>query len=258
MDKFYDNRDVCPAERRARRLSLAAGVVVLVSLGLSFCLYIPALAYLTDAQRVSADAQAGTVRISAPDFSFATADSPAGEPVASGNRLTVWNPGDIVAVRWEVSNLGNKSVNLRYTARIYWDEGPGMTAADDETPGSPLWAESPYLLLYPASMADADIMNDLQSGQPGLFIDIGNSNAECSNASGSTRYGYEYAFVGATLDGVGENAETGDADRAGATSDEVEFKLALSPRTPAGYMGKTLAFDITVEAKQHRNTAVFF
>ena len=255
MGKSRDKtHNFSPSGRYIRILLPVTGIVVIISLLLSLCLYIPTLAYLTDSQLKSAAAQAGTVQLGAPNLSFAQVDPDTGEPIVFGDPPTAWEPGDIHMILWDINNLGNKSVDLRYTVRIYWDEGSGMAATDNETQGSPLWAESPYLYLYPATMSDGDIRADMDSGAPDQFIDIGGSDVKYANASGSTRYGYSYAFAGATLDGAGQNAETGDADVSGATSDTVAFKLALSSNAPAGFMDRKLVFDLTVEAKQHRNT----
>ncbi|MCL2332566.1 MAG: hypothetical protein FWC54_03650 [Actinomycetia bacterium] len=214
----------------------------------------PTLAYQTDAQQIETTTQAGTVVVSAPVLTWLPADPALDEPQISGSQLTAWAPGDINALRWKIDNLGSKSIDLRYTLRLYWNEGPGMTQLDDESAGSPLWAEDPYIYLYPATMSDADIHADLNSAKPSRFIALGTADVQYTNAAGALRFGYSYRFTGATLDGAGQAAETGDATTPGATSDSGEFKIAFAPGAPAGFMNRKLAVALYVEGKQHRNT----
>ena len=231
------------------------GVFLLVSVILLCYIFSSTLAYMTDNQQVTMSAQAGTVQINGPNIQFLPSDSNVGEPVISGNKITVWDPGDINIIQWQVDNLGNKSVDLRYQINLYWNEGPGMLPTDNEPTDSPLWEEKPYVYLYPATLTDEEIRADMESATPSKYIAIGNSDVEYHNSDGATRYGYSFMLNGVTLDGVGENAETGDATIPGGTSDLVQYKIALSLNTPAGYMGRTLQFDLQVEAQQHRNTA---
>ena len=256
MIKKYKTRHLAPRKpaHLLRIFSLITGVIMLASVTLFVCLYSPTLAYLTDAQKKSANAQAGAVKVSAPNLTFLPVDPLKTEPVINGSHLTVWDPGDINTIQWEIDNLGNKSVDLRYTVNIYWNEGPGMAVTDNEPAGSPLWAEAPYVYLYPATMSDAEITADMNSGNPNRFIAMDGSDAAYTNTAGAARYGSLYLFTGNTIDGVGQNAETGDATIPDATGDIQEFKLALSPNTPAGYMNRTLNFSLSVEGKQHRNT----
>jgi len=229
-------------------------VIISSSIYLIGGLLYTSLAYLTDRQQFSLVAPTGTVEVSAPDLVFLVSDSSASEPVVSSDTILAWSPGDINTIQWTVENLGNKSVDLRYIMNIYWNDGFDLAGTDNEPTDSALWSEAPYIYLYPASMTDAEITADLSSGSPAQFIDIGTSNVQFTNAAGAIRYGYTYTFGGVTLDGVGHNAETGDAP-AGASSDVQQFKIALSPETPAGFMNRSLTLQLFVEGKQHRNTS---
>ena len=214
----------------------------------------PSLAFFTDRQQAVFTANAGTLQVSVSELAFLPVGSSVSEPVVSGNKITAWAPGDINTIQWSVDNLGNKSVDLRYTIRLYWDKGLGLATSSNEPAESALWAESPYIYLYPATMSDADITKDLNSSSPSKFIDMGSSDAEYVNGSGAVRYGYLYTFADVTLDGTGDNAETGDATVSGAKSDTQKFKIALAPNAPAGFMNRNLVFELLVDGKQHRNT----
>ena len=222
-----------------------------------FCrLYAPTLAYQTDQRQETTQAQAGSVQVSVRDLGFLPGDPAREEPTGAGERLTLWGPGDINTIHWETRNLGNKSVDLRYVVSVYWDEGPGLEAGSDEPTSSALWTEAPYVYLYPATMSDAAITADLNSASPAQFIALGSSDVALVNAAGARRFGYSYTFDAGVLDGAGADAETGDATISGATSEVREFKIALAPDAPAGFMDRLLAFALRVEAKQHRNTTV--
>jgi len=230
----------------------ATALLLLTTLVLFACLYTPVLALLTDRQRASAAGQAGTLQLSEANLRFVTADPSASD----GNQMTLWQPGDVNTLQWEIDNQGTKSVDLRYTVNIYWNEGSGMTPRDDEPASSALWAEAPYVLLYPATMSDAEVTADLETGAPTQYLALGDSDALLSNDAGAVRYGYSYTFDGATLDGVGSSAdaEVGDATTPGATSDAQELKFAMTLTTPVGFMDRDLVFELVVEGKQHRNT----
>ena len=236
-----------------KRIALAFASLLAAALLLSQ-LITPTLSYQTDRKTVAAGARAGTVVVSTPDLTWLSTDTSSEATVVAGDHLTIWNPGDINAAHWEIDNLGNKSIDLRYTIRLYWNEGPGMTQFQNESAGSLLWDEAPFIYLYPATMADEDIRVDMVSTTPSQFIAIGTSDVQYTNASSAVRYGYSYTFKGATLDGVGDNAETGDATVPGATSDVEGFKVAFAPDAPAGFMNRTLVLALYVEGKQHRNT----
>ena len=236
-----------------KRVMIAFACTFVAALLVAFTLT-PTLAYLSDRQTGGAAGQATTVTVSAPTLAWAEVEPGQEMSVGTDNSLRLWAPGDVNTLRWDIDNLGSASIDLRYTLQIYWNEGPGMTSLTNESAGSALWAEAPFIYLYPSTMADADILTDLSSGSPSAFIAIGSSGVQYKNASGATRFGYSYTFAGATLDGVGKNAVTGDATTPGATSDRQEFKLALAPDAPAGFMSRTLVCALQVEGKQHRNT----
>jgi len=236
-----------------KRIGIAALLVLATVLMLGLTLR-PTLAYMTDNDQTRRGARAGTIAIEDPGLRWLASEAASSETTISGSSMTVWNPGAINTLQWGIASAGNKSIDLRYTIRLYWNEGPGLTQSQDESADSPLWAEQPFIYLYPSTMADEDITLDLNSGNPSAYLAIGTSDVKYTNASGSVRYGYSYTYKGATLDGVGDNAETGDATIPGATSDLESFKVAFAPDAPAGFMGRTLVVALYVEGKQHRNT----
>ena len=244
---------------RIKHKERAIAILMLASATTLSALFIsqvsPAYAYYTDVAAASASGTAGTVQITGPDLQFLAPDPGGAEPVVSGGNVTVWDPGDVSTIQWEVDNAGNKSADLRYIINLYWDAGPGMTTSDNETASDPMWEENGYVYLYPATMSDAAIQADLATGSPSQYVTMDAVDTEMDNASGATRYGSTLTVDGPTLDGIGNDAETGDATSSGQTSDLVQYKVALSPNTPAGYMDKTLSFNLTVYAKQHRNTS---
>lgn len=233
-------------KNKTRTLKIAA-----ISLLIFVLVSVTALAAFSDYENMQTDARVGTVRIDDIDLQIKDVPVAASGTGDFGDGISNWNPGDANLVKWDVINLGNKSIDTRNTIVLYWDEDPDLP-------------EAGIIYLYPADMDDADILTDIRSGDPQFNIDMGTDDHEIDLGGGVTRYGFVYTFESDSLDGTGSAAETGDStnvdyittgDERLATSDHIQFKLVLSPKAPAVYMSKHFAINVITEARQHKNSS---
>ena len=177
------------------------------------------LAYFTDRVETDASATAGTVDI---------ALSSNWQDVAN------FNPGDIADLSYEISSVGNKSIDVREKFVITSD-----TVLTDA-------AQSEFEIY-----ARADVTQDSNGAylpNPGAEpISIGEDRIVGQNGKTITYVLDEY-----TLNGSGENAEVEDG--ISATEKESEFVLVFNKDAVNDYQGAEVSVNYLAEAKQHRNT----
>jgi len=201
------------------------------------------LAYFTDRAKVSASGTAGTVEIQVDDSKF-TLINPDGN-------INNFNPGDGRLIDAKITNLGNKSVDVRRTFQITMTPATGIpefTKLPDDASVPMGWA------VYAASdcVKNATTGNYVVNNNAVPIVPV---DATVDDATGAVTVQY-LAPTDAVLNGkVGApNAETEDE----ATSnvlDNNEYVLAMIPGSDNSYQGATITLDLLVEAKQHRNTA---
>lgn len=228
-----------------------AGIKIAAALCVALALVtVTAYAMFSDDDFGLAKGQVGSVKLD--DINFQIKDVPveASGSGEFGKKISNWNPGDANTIKWDVINKGNKSIDTRNTLIIYWDEEPDLK-------------ENGIIYLYPTSMSDKEILEDLRSDKPSKFIQIDYDDTKTIETANGTRKGIVHTFEGDILDGQGLGAETGDHERNGhigsvdehsTTKDHIEMKLVLSPNAPAIYMGKKVVVNVITEAKQYRNS----
>ena len=162
-----------------------------------------------------------------------------------------WNPGDINTISWKVENVGTKSIATRNKLYIYWDDEMNKYSEADN-----------IVYLYPQNMTNNDIEAEMLAKDPASKIDIGAPKQ--FTIDGKSHKGWEYICPGDILDGVGADAETGDAFEAdyesnindmSATYDSISYKLALSNYANVHTMDKNLKVVVVTEVMQARNTS---
>lgn len=219
-------------------ISLAITAVSLMATG--------ALAFFSDATVFETQSgKVGTVSIS--DINLLVADNTGN----SSESFKTWNPGDINTITWRVENTGTKSIATRNKLYLYWeDEMNNYSEAND------------IVYLYPQNVLNSDIEAEMLAKDPKSKIDIGAPKEITINGKKYT--GWEYIVSGDILDGVGADAETGDAfetdyksnlNDMSSTYDSIAYKLALSNYANVHTMGKNFKVVVVTEAMQARNTA---
>jgi hypothetical protein len=219
------------------------------------------VALFSDAANANLSGKAGTVSVDQKDLEIQKEYGGEFGSVTDSPLIKNWNPGDTNVLRWKVENKGTKSVDTRNTVVIYWDEPTPNNSVQSED-----IKEWGTMYLYPTKHSNGSAYTNAQ-----VKDDILNNNADDAVIKVDTtlistpdgfRWGYVYTFVGDTLNGVGTNAETGDATEgaypgyndSSNVEDHLEFQLAFHPHTPITYMGYNFVIRVITEAKQHRNT----
>ena len=205
-----------------------------------------ALAFFSDTARFETQSgKVGTVVIN--DTNLLVTDNTG----KNSESFMTWNPGDINTISWKVENVGTKSIATRNKLYIYWDDEMNKYSEADDV-----------VYLYPQNMSNNDIEAELLAKDPASKIDIGSPKQ--FTVDGKSHKGWEYICPGDILDGVGTDAETGDAFEAdyasnindmSATYDSIAYKLALSNYANVHTMDKNLKVVVVTEVMQARNTS---
>lgn len=205
-----------------------------------------AMAFFTDATVFETQSgKVGTVSIS--DINLMVTDN-TGKPSES---IKTWNPGDINTITWKVENTGTKSIATRNKLYLYWEDDMNKYSEAND-----------IVYLYPQNISNNDIENEMLEQNTKSKIDLGAPKDITINGKKFT--GWEYVCSGDILDGVGDNAETGDAFEAdyqsnlndmSPTYDSLAYKLALSNYANVHTMDKNFKVVVVTEAMQARNTA---
>ena len=205
-----------------------------------------ALAFFSDTATFETQSgKVGTVAIN--DTNLLITDN-TGKNVQS---FMTWNPGDVNTISWKVENIGTKSIATRNKLYIYWDDEMNKYSEADNV-----------VYLYPQNMSNNDIEAEMLAKKPDSKINIGEPKQFTIN--GKTHKGWEYIVPGDILDGVGKDAETGDAfetdyksniNDMSATYDSIAYKLALSNFANVHTMDKNLKVVVVTEVMQARNTS---
>ena len=139
-------------------------------------------------------------------------------------------PGDIDVLSFTAANVGTNAALTRHTIDIYWlNTENSVTAINELTEAN----ASTLLNLYPSNMTDAAIM---------VFPTEIN---KVINGQTVTVYGIRYKFVGNTLEG------TDPQGVAESTSQDISFKLLLSPQTSYLFQNEPIKIDVVTEGQQY-------
>lgn len=140
----------------------------------------------------------------------------------------VMEPGDISYINWTANNIGTATCLTRHTMYVY------LGFASD-------LADTNILYLYPANMSNEEIIADFQTDKSKMIT----TEATSKQVDNKTIYGVKYQFLGETLKG------TDDSDISQITSQDISFKLLLSPKTSYLLQDKPISVDIVTEAVQY-------
>jgi hypothetical protein len=219
-------------------VSLAVAAVSLLTTG--------AMAFFSDAAVFETQSgKVGTVSIS--DTNLLVTDNTGKSATSFGT----WNPGDINTITWRVENTGTKSIATRNRLYIYWEDEMNEYSESND-----------IVYLYPQNVSNNDIEAEMLAKDTKSKIDIGSPKKITVNGKEYT--GWEYICSGDILDGVGTDAETGDAfetdyasnlNDMSSTYDSIAYKIALSNYANVHTMDKNLKVVVITEAMQARNTA---
>ena len=177
------------------------------------------MAYFTDRESATATATAGTVDLA---LTEAWAD------------VSNFNPGDKADFNYEISNDGNKSVDVRET--IVLKSSVAMDAATQ--------AE---FELYRA--------NDVEQAANGAYVPKYGAEPITTGADrivADDNMSIKYVIDEYVLNGTGANAE--EEDGVEETSKASDYVLVFRDSSGNAFQGAQLTVDLLAEAKQHRNT----
>ena len=177
------------------------------------------MAYFTDRETATATATAGTVDLA---LTEAWAD------------VSNFNPGDMADFSYEISNDGNKSVDVRET--IVLKSSVAMDAATQ--------AE---FELYRA--------NDVEQAANGAYVPKNGAQPITEGVNrvvANDNMSIKYIIDEYVLNGTGANAEVEDG--VDASTHESDYVLVFRDSSSNAFQGAELTVDLLAEAKQHRNT----
>ena len=198
---------------KTKKKTLAAGVLA------GFCALAGTFAYFTDRVETSATAKAGTVDIALDE---------------NWTDVSNFNPGDKADLDYQISNDGNKSVDVR--------ERLVVTSS---------------VALNPAAQAEFEIYKaaDVEQDAAGAYVPKADAKPVTTDAkrivSGDNK-SITYVLPEYTLNGTGANAETeaGVAD----TDHSANYVLVFKGASSNAFQDADATVSLLAEAKQHRNT----
>lgn len=203
-----------PASSRRRKTKAAAATALAgaVILGSS-------IAYFTDREAASTSATAGTVDITLTE---------------SWENVPNFNPGDKSNLSYNISNSGNKSVDVRETIVV-----KSSVAMDT------------------ASQAEFEIYRASNVEQAANGSYVPKSGAQPITSGGDRVVSQDgktikYLLDEYTLNGTGANAETESGIT--ATNKDSDYVLVFKGSSQNKFQGAEVTVDLLAEAKQHRNT----
>lgn len=194
-------------------------------------LMIGSFAYFTDRADTRASATAGTVDIELNADALANA-------MKDNDGKDIFNPGDMREINYELSNKGNKSIDVRETIIL-----TSSVAMDKEA------AQAEYEI-YKAE----DV--ELIEGKGYSPVDGSNPLSVRSISDDGTQITYtvdEYILNGYDKDGDDTKREIENGVT--ATNNSGAYVLLFKGTAGNEFQNSTVTLDILAEAKQHRNTA---
>jgi len=205
---------ITESSAKRKRMALAAGSLAgLIALSGTF-------AYFTDRVQSTATATAGTVDLVL-DANWLDNDN--------------FNPGDKTDLNYEISNVGNKSVDVR--ERIVVNSDVVMDASQQ--------AEFEIYKLAEVYVNDSGDYVPKPGAQP---ITQGADRVVSADNKSITYNIAEYV-----LNGTGTAAEI-EPEALGTTAKASEYVLVFKNTASNAFQGVDVTVDLVAEAKQHRNT----
>jgi predicted ribosomally synthesized peptide with SipW-like signal peptide len=207
-----------------KKAVIAAGVAGLVLIVGS------SLAYFTDYATTQATGTAGTVAI-ALDSDINLLDA---------NGMDILNPGDKRDGSFEVTNMGNKSIDVRTTL--------ALTALDHEGNAINFTGDAATQSEY-----DLYLASDVEEVPGEGFKPMtGAAPLEVKSINGNV---IKYVLPEYSLNGNSdEHAEVESIDGVNAFAHDYDFVLVFKGETGNEWQDSTIQLDVIVEAKQHENT----
>jgi predicted ribosomally synthesized peptide with SipW-like signal peptide len=188
------------------------------------------MAYFTDYATTQANGTAGTVAI-ALDSQIDLKDA---------NGMDILNPGDMREGMFTVTNMGNKSIDVRTTL--------ALTALDHEGNAINFTGDAESQSEYDLYLA-SDV--ELVAGE-GYKPVTGAKPIEVKSIEGNV---IKYAIADYSLNGNSdEYAEVETIDGIDAFAHDYDFVLVFKGETGNEWQASTIQLDVIVEAKQHENT----
>ena len=205
---------ITESSAKRKKMAIAAGTLAgAVAIGGTF-------AFFTDRHQANATATAGTVDL-ALDANWQDNEN--------------FNPGDKADLNYEISNEGNKSVDVRERIVVKSD-----VAMDP--------SQQAEFEVYRLADVELDASGSYVPKQGAVPVTEGADRVVSADNMSITYNIAEY-----TLDGTGTAAET-EPEASGATSKASEYVLVFKRTASNAFQGANVTVDLVAEAKQHRNT----
>lgn len=207
-----------------KKVAVAAGIgAVILAMGAS-------MAYFTDYATTNASGTAGTVAIEmASDIDFTDA-----------NGMDILNPGDMRDGSFGITNMGNKSIDVRTTV--------ALTALDREGNALAFTGDADTQSEYDLYLASDVELVEGYGYQP--KADAKPIEAKTINGNVITYEIADYILNGNS----DEYAEVETVDGIDAFAHDYDFVLVFKGETGNEWQASTVTMDVIVEAKQHENT----
>ena len=207
-----------------KKVAVAAGIgAVVLAMGAT-------MAYFTDYATTNASGTAGTVAIAmASDIDFTNEEG-----------LDILNPGDMRDGSFKITNMGNKSIDVRTTV--------ALTALDHEDNAIAFTGDADTQSEYDLYLKD-DV--ELKAGY-GYVPKDGAAPIEAKSINGNV---ITYEIADYILNGNSdEYDEVETVDGIDAFAHDYDFVLVFKGETGNEWQASTVKMDVIVEAKQHENT----
>ena len=208
-----------------KKVAVAAGIgAVVLAMGAT-------MAYFTDYATTNASGTAGTVAIAmASDIDFTNEEG-----------LDILNPGDMRDGSFKITNMGNKSIDVRTTV--------ALTALDHEDNAIAFTGDAATQSEYDLYLKD-DV--ELKAGY-GYVPKDGAAPIEAKSINGNV---ITYEIADYILNGNSdEYDEVETVDGIDAFAHDYDFVLVFKGETGNEWQASTVTMDVIVEAKQHENTS---
>lgn len=207
-----------------KKVAVAAGIgAVVLAMGAT-------MAYFTDYATTNASGTAGTVAIAmASDIDFTNEEG-----------LDILNPGDMRDGSFKITNMGNKSIDVRTTV--------ALTALDHEGNTIAFTGDADTQSEYDLYLKD-DV--ELKAGY-GYVPKDGAAPIETKSINGNV---ITYEIADYILNGNSDkHTEVETVDGIDAFAHDYDFVLVFKGETGNEWQASTVKMDVIVEAKQHENT----
>jgi len=205
---------ITESSAKRKKMALAAGSLAgLIALSGTF-------AYFTDRVQSNVTATAGNVDLVL-DANWLDNDN--------------FNPGDKTDLNYEISNVGNKSVDVRERIVVTSD-----------------------VVMDASQQAEFEIykLADVYVNASGDYVPKPGSSPITEGADrvvSADNMSITYNIAEYVLNGTGTAAET-EAEALGATAKASEYALVFKDTSSNAFQGVDVTVDLVAEAKQHRNT----